>query len=319
MISLNLDPVNSNSHFDLIRDTLIERIGIVIKKNCIRKKVKGKFTDVLLEKDLKYILKKLTNSNLLANLIKATPDDIKRYISIVKKRYPSFLTKNHSSSIILYNIFVSHGYDIGFSKLEFIEKIGKDTCIYCNRNYIYSLKKRDKIKPQIDHFYPKSKYPFLAVSFYNLIPACQTCNGIEVKGEKDPLHPLSELTNPYSLKGDEFKFGYTIKSIDVLNKISNTRSININFKKSLQGHLNIFKLDKLYNLHSDHILELIIKSQLEYTTSYRDFLKQFEGLNLSDSEIDRLIIGNYSNDEDLHKRPLSKMYADIGRELGLIK
>jgi len=41
-------------------------------------------------------------------------------------------------------------------------------------------------------------------------------------------------------------------------------------------------------------------------------------LNFSSSKIDRLIIGNYSELNELHKRPLSKLYRDIAIELGLI-
>ncbi|TCL67476.1 hypothetical protein EV196_10232 [Mariniflexile fucanivorans] len=43
------------------------------------------------------------------------------------------------------------------------------------------------IKPELDHYYPKSLYPYFGVSFYNLIPSCQSCNGLGVKGENDPF------------------------------------------------------------------------------------------------------------------------------------
>ena len=33
-----------------------------------------------------------------------------------------------------------------------------------------------KSKKQIDHFFPKRKYPFLALCYYNLIPSCDICN-----------------------------------------------------------------------------------------------------------------------------------------------
>lgn len=42
-----------------------------------------------------------------------------------------------------------------------------------------------------DHFLPKSKYPFLSVHRYNLVPLCLDCNRT-FKGEYDPIEPLNE-------------------------------------------------------------------------------------------------------------------------------
>ena len=37
---------------------------------------------------------------------------------------------------------------------------------------------------ELDHFYPKAKYPYLALSFYNHIPSCSNCNG-KLKRSRD--------------------------------------------------------------------------------------------------------------------------------------
>jgi len=68
-------------------------------------------------------------------------------------------------------------------------------CPYCNQNYAFTLAADDgEFRPTLDHFYSKSEYPFLAISLYNLIPSCYTCNS-NLKGAKnffdDPhLHPF---------------------------------------------------------------------------------------------------------------------------------
>lgn len=63
-------------------------------------------------------------------------------------------------------------------------------CPYCNINFVYAYDK-DKVTFQLDHFYPKDKYPYLALSFYNLIPCCGSCN--HKKGIKSiTTHPYSE-------------------------------------------------------------------------------------------------------------------------------
>src|SRR6266545_5597674 len=40
---------------------------------------------------------------------------------------------------------------------------------------------------QVDHFYPKSRYPFLSCHPLNLIPICKDCNMAPCKGEKPPI------------------------------------------------------------------------------------------------------------------------------------
>lgn len=67
-------------------------------------------------------------------------------------------------------------------------------CPYCNRQYTFTLAS-GKSRPQMDHYYPRDLYPYLAVSLYNLVPCCAVCN--TAKGPldtmKDPiLYPYDE-------------------------------------------------------------------------------------------------------------------------------
>ncbi len=57
---------------------------------------------------------------------------------------------------------------------------------------------------ELDHFYPKSRMPFFALSFYNLIPSCRSCNATE-KRDKDFC--ISTHVNPYYESFDDlYKF-----------------------------------------------------------------------------------------------------------------
>ena len=93
----------------------------------------------------------------------------------------------------------------------------------------------------------------------------------------------------------------------------------ISYTKKIQSHLDIFKLEMIYNEHKDYAIELYVKSKLEYSIKFRDYLKSFEGFSFSENELDQFIIGNYSEVENIHKRPLAKFQQDIARQLGLIK
>lgn len=265
----------------------------------------------------KKFLQDLAEDERLKKLICASPDKLENQIDAFTSFDGGVLNVQSHLNRLLYAIFVRTGYEIYLDKWEFINRLNLDTCCYCNRNYTYRIAKDLKIKPEIDHFYPKSKYPFLGLSFYNLIPSCQTCNGFGAKEEHDPRE--KGMISPYLLKHDQFKFTYTPLLSDVLSTIEGSGKIRISLAEKIDGNTEIFRLSELYEKHEDHVLELIIKSQINYGKPHRDYLKSYRGLNITDREIDRMLIGNYTRLEDLHKRPLAKLYRDIALELKLIK
>lgn len=65
-------------------------------------------------------------------------------------------------------------------------------CLYCNDEPIQTKGSRVRFRTDLDHFYPKTKFPFLAVTLSNLIPAGKTCNQ-SYKGNKD----MTEYEHPF--------------------------------------------------------------------------------------------------------------------------
>ena len=50
-------------------------------------------------------------------------------------------------------------------------------CPYCNADPVYATRiKEQSVRSDLDHFFPKEKFPFLAVTLHNLVPACSRCN-----------------------------------------------------------------------------------------------------------------------------------------------
>lgn len=70
-------------------------------------------------------------------------------------------------------------------------------CPYCNRVYTTTLFGEYKIRPDFDHFYPQSQYPYLAVSLFNLIPSCSICN--RKKGNTAEVFHKKEKKKKYSI------------------------------------------------------------------------------------------------------------------------
>lgn len=314
MISLNINELEAESHFLIVKPLIQSRINSILRSKYINVDSVKQYVP----KGLEIYLNSLLNDTELRRLIKAKPEDLINIVQHFKKYNSDFIKKDSPSNLILRNVFINHCYNNPtFIKTDFIKRVNIDTCPYCNRNYIYYLDNKKGIQPQIDHFYPQKNYPFFGVSFYNLIPSCQTCNGTHVKGELDPTK--EDLVNPYLIKDSDFKFKSKILSINYQNPLHDKTSIELNFMNSLPGNLKVFKLKEFYQQHTDHVLELIIKSKLQYSKSYRHYLMSYKGMRFTKSDIDRLIIGNYSSTEEVHKRPFAKLYQDIAKQLKLIK
>jgi len=296
--------------FDNLKIELLKRIKAIksAKKVSIHKK-KYRVT-----KQIKSILECLENEDNLKRFILLKPKHLIKTIQIIEKNFKKAKYTKEALHKILYRIFVDYGYD-KLDKLLFIQNINLGSCPYCNRNYIFTINRKASIKPEIDHFYPKSKYPYLAISYFNLIPSCPTCNGFGAKEAKDTFY-VYPITNPYEIKENDFKFSISPQNIDYIN-IDNKEYDFDNFEIELYGNrdnLDIFKLEELYKQHKDIVLELLIKKSY-YPHSY---IKELQGFGFTEDEIYRYLFSNYQKEEDLHKRPLSKLIKDISEELELI-
>jgi len=303
-----------NSFFETQKDEILKRIKAIKEKKFIsRNKKKYRVT-----KYIKQLLEKLLDEKKLKNILLAEPNEliqiIKNYESnknLKKARYNKEALHN-----ILYRIFVDYGYE-KIDKLKFIDNISLGSCPYCNRNYIFTTSKKGSIKPEIDHFYPKSLYPYLACSYFNLIPSCPACNGFGAKEAKDTFY-IYPISNPYTIKPIDFQFSITPQKVDFIDSVKKEQYGFTNFEINIYGNkanLEIFHLEELYKQHKDIVQELLIKKAY-YPQSYIEELSQF---GFSQDEIYRYLFSNYNQDEDLHKRPLSKLIKDISKELNLTK
>lgn len=188
-----------------------------------------------------------------------------------------------------------------------------NTCVYCNRLYTKTVIKPDKItRPEFDHWFPKSKYPLLALSFYNLIPSCHICNS-SLKGATnlnliDYMHPYID---DEKVVNEEIKFSYYNKSLDTYGFEMITKSVK--GKNTIEA----FKIKEIYETHEEEIKELR-RIRDVYSESYLQKLSSLYKGIISPEEVYRLAFGVYIEEAKFEKRPLSKMKKDILIELGII-
>ncbi|QOW10112.1 hypothetical protein Q73A0000_06940 [Kaistella flava (ex Peng et al. 2021)] len=204
--------------------------------------------------------------------------------------------------------------------LPYAKKIGIKSCIYCNAQFSITTESTNGTlsgKYELDHFYPKSKYPFLSTSFFNLILCCSHCN--KTKYDNTALFNLYvidyNLIEPFSFSLDKRSMLRYLLTQNEEELVIIFDSIDLDLKTN---HENLFHISKLYNQHKDIVEEIIWKSKI-YNKSYKDSLSDsFTSLFPNTSNFNRFILGNYDSPNDTHKRPMSKLIQDIAKQLGLI-
>lgn len=242
-----------------------------------------------------------------------TLEKIKQYIDDPKNKVnQTELGHRGKDDKLIYYIKDTLYENMGDAKDYLIEQLNITTCPYCNRNFINSHK---NIKTcQLDHFFDKSTYPILAVSFYNLIPSCPSCN--HRKGTKQ----LSYSPHDMNYSTDKLlEFSYDILNSDYIN---NPKSITIDIEslgdKKIDDNISALELIQLYQIHTDIVQELI-KKKVIFSEEYINKLeKMFPDVINSSEEVKRLLYGNYLDESEYSKRPLSKLTRDICLQLGIL-
>lgn len=253
--------------------------------------------------------------------VDSIPQTIKEFEAII----PDMMALRKINNKSLGNIIVDKLQYSTFCRVimvRCIKELGIKACVNCNAQYaICTSAFRPEGLFDLDHYYPKSKYPYLSLSFYNLQPSCSQCN--RKKSNKLTktfclyTHDKNEL-NPFSFKLDSRSLAeYILDGSDPAVMFSESE---IKYRTLARNHDKIFNISGIYREHTDVIIELIWK-YLIYNDSYRAALRNSFPASIlpSDFDYERFMLGTYSKDEDINKRPLTKMMQDIGKELGIIR
>lgn len=248
----------------------------------------------------------------LDNIILASPDKLDELVMKWdrKKCGEIILQRELGKTFISYYELISkkHGLDL-------VKMLNIKTCPYCNRQFIHTFKGRTFERPELDHFYPKSKYPLLCLSFYNLIPTCHFCNHIKSE-EKIGL-------NPY-LRAFSRKFIITDKrgtKLSIIKMFSLTeKDIELDFEGTSQEekkNIDTLGLKDAYNKHTDFVKELIDKSIAYDAYARQVLIDSFQCAGYNQRQVYDFVWGRYLIDAKYEDKPLSKLTKDILDLLGI--
>lgn len=243
-----------------------------------------------------YLKSKVSSTSLLIHQgdKKLKSSDFKKYQKKFEDLYEKQLSGNEKLKKQFFNLF---------------ENI--NVCPYCNRNFVNPIYKRNRVgndngkwSPDIEHFFPKSIYPFLSLSISNLLPSCAFCN--KIKSDVDTFK--HNCLSPYEIKNSDFRFDFSLDT----NQVKKVKLIS----KTDSKNSEILHLESLYNeVHSKYIND-IFENDLKYTQKNKDFLNTFKILTEDDY---KKVFRNYYKEEDFNKHPLSKMTKDLYNQISNLK
>lgn len=203
-------------------------------------------------------------------------------------------------------------------------KLELKACVYCNANYTISDSDGEGYY-DLDHWKPKSFYPFLCISFFNLQPSCPSCNRRKSASDT-PFFGLWDDTGSRNL--DVLKFHLEERSLVnylvflkremlkvKLDAADNWNQAQRDIRDNTEERLHI---EARYAEHSDYTEEIVWKSKIYNASmiqSFRD--SRFGALIPKQADLERFVLGTYTDPEDIHKRPLTRLAIDVAKQLGM--
>jgi len=199
---------------------------------------------------------------------------------------------------------------------QYIRQFKIKACVYCNA--AFCVTDNDGVAYYtVDHWMPKSRYPHFAISFFNLVPCCFSCNRNkgddggeyfclyedEPGADRDVLH----------LKVSDKSIATYIMSHDAEVLDISLTEANPKYKSMRENMDRKLHISNLYAEHKD-VAEEALWRRIVYNGSNTEALNQLfknASLRLSDYDVRRFVYGTYPDSDDMHRRPLSRLIQDL--------
>ena len=332
-----INPLELNSKYSKVSDLEDDYLS----KFRVNKQPEDLLNDfITISKSRKFTIQNKTQLDILnylysyfPTIIKAKPRKLEGIIEDFKsKKWQNEFFANKKTTDFGKEILFVLGYKERFRSnvkrgLWLTKQLNIKSCPYCNaHNTIITEKKYGKeiMKFQLDHFFPKSEFPYLSISLYNLITSCASCN--LTKGSKSVT--LNEYYHPYDMNlanKSEFSLKYNPDPSKLTIKGIKKQKLEVNFTSKYKDPLNIvenhnkmYHIDGVYNRHQD-VAEELLQLAIIYSREQASKHLKIKGLFSNQEDYYRFLLKNYAAKKDILKRPLAKFTQDIAKQLGIIK
>jgi hypothetical protein len=259
----------------------------------------------------------------LKQIIVSKPDELallREEIMTVLEDRDLYVLQNGSESqtpfgqLLSEKIFSYKAFRSSRSCINLLESIGlgSTTCPYCNYNkldLVPNLGARNVSHDttaylDMDHFFSKVRNPFFAVSFFNLIPSCHSCNSTD-KGAK--VFSIDSQIHPYFNSFDDY-FRFRVSLIAILGGVTDEVFIDSIQSRANDRTVNDFNLLAKYN----HILP-DIKSLLSRFIKYKRYIGTAE-----EPMFVELLLGEIPQDrKNILRHAVAKLKRDVLRQVDI--
>lgn len=204
-------------------------------------------------------------------------------------------------------------------RFALMEKMGVRVCPYCNQQYIYAIRfggKDGRYLGDLDHVMPKKAYPLFALSLWNLIPACKSCNQLFKRDQQ------TEILSPIEAGFDEdcvFKIQY--RSISAMKGASQEFDVKWEIrdgndksekKQKIANNIDVFKLNELYEGHKGEIQLILWKKAIYSNKVYQDSIENtIELISKGERQAEKFVYGIELSERKFGEQPHAKMIHDI--------
>lgn len=261
------------------------------------------------------------DTSILKKLLISEPKALKKLNDKLMKALSELPYLARPDKELLLDIFNYEGIfnDSGKKRAFWLAKnIGRNTCVYCNRQYIFTVEKgngrspSERIaRPVFDHWFPRHKYPLLSISLYNLIPSCPVCNS-SAKGSA--VFDLNDFIHPYV--HEKGKPNITFAAIPADGEMLQW-TVNIQCPKDSkeENSVQAFFLREMYAMHGALEVSDIMSFKSAYPDGYLSDL--FDKLlkdcvrPMTKQDVYRMLFGTEPEPDKFLDRPFSKLKHDL--------
>jgi hypothetical protein len=195
----------------------------------------------------------------LRRVISSRPDELQLIINEIDAQFGlGFLSISHSYlnaqltgfGQIVKSVFNYENYRNTDRPANYFNSYNIKYCTYCNKDEIQNIEEINNATGnilrtrlyQLDHFYPRSRYPYLSLSFFNLIPGCANCNAT-LKGEKN--FNINTHFNPFHKRLNDF-YQFEINTI-IPKEVSDISISILNPHNHPNNAIEDFRIINTYN------------------------------------------------------------------------
>lgn len=205
-------------------------------------------------------------------------------------------------------------------------QLGLSLCPYCNEQvtqvienlHPLSGERRRQALLQLDHFYPQVRHPYLAVSFFNMIPGCSICNA-QLKLEKK--FDIDSHFNPFHRRLDDY-FAFELNGLHCISEDDVMLSYR-NKSAYPDNSLKDFNIMERYKnqVHRRAIYKLFVSLKNHSPKINRSISRQIINLFIAGESQRKILLSNGNipeNQKEIGQVFLGKVKRDVAIQMGVL-